>query len=379
MNYMETLEDRYLEKISNNIDEGLYELLVVHIKESHSRIKDKKKEFIELLDKAIVNIKSRVNYGNKIFFYRYIILLVNRILKYDVTRIDLKDLKKELIEDFKQSEEHNDEEIIPLNYQINELRLTYDISYIAYLVKNTFVKNKMWDKALRGVIAAKLVEPDSKELDELYDEIKSNIPKKRIEVESFGSPENKVLALDSNVVINHLTKGIEGFYSENIFDLEKLGNNNKFVITPSVFDEVEEHVKFMLEKRKKQIEKYQDFNFKDIKEKIYSKLDNLKEKYGVEVRVNEDSLNEIKELYSTYLSELEWILKGKLMGKSLSHKLRKLAQREGMMPEDGDLRLLAEVIALNENRDMGLLSHDKDFTNFVGPIKKAFSVEIYGD
>ena len=375
---METLEDRYLEKIKNNIDEGLYELLVVHIKESHNRIKDKKKEFIELLDNAILKIKDRVNYGNKIFFYRYIILLANRILKYDVKRIDLKDLKKELIEDFKQSEEHNDEEIIPLNYQINELRLTYDISYMAYLVKNTFVKNKMWDKALRGVIAAKLVEPDSEELDELYDEIKSNIPKKRIEVESFGSPENKVLALDSNVVINHLTKGIEGFYSENIFDLEKLGNNNKFVITPSVFDEVEEHVKFMLEKRKKQIEKYQDFNFKDIKEKVYSKLDNLKEKYGVEVKVNEDSLTEIKELYSTYLSELEWILKGKLMGKSLSHKLRKLAQREGMMPEDGDLRLLAEVIALNENRDMGLLSHDKDFTNFVGPIKKAFSVEIYG-
>ncbi len=49
-----------------------------------------------------------------------------------------------------------------------------------------------------------------------------------------------------------------------------------------------------------------------------------------------------------------------------------------MMPEDGDLRLLAEVIALNENRDMGLLSQDKDFTNFVGLIKKAFSVEIYG-
>ena len=375
---MGSLEDRYLEKISSNIDEGLYELLVVHIKESHNRIKDKKKDFIKLLDKAIAGLIKRVNYGNKIFFYRYIILLANRILKYDTQRTDLKDLKKQLIEDFKQSEEHNDEEIIPLNYQINELRLTYDISYIKYLVKNTFIKKNMWDKALRGVIAAKLVEPDSEELDELYEEIKSNIPAKRIEVESFGTPENKVLALDSNVVINHLTKGVDGFYSNDIFDLEKLGNKNKFVITPSVFDEVEEHVKFMLDKRRKQIEKYKDFKFNDMKEKIYSKLDKLKEKYGVEVKVDEDSLTGIKELYSNYLIELEWIMKGKLMGKSLSHKLRKLAQREGMAPEDGDLRLLAEVIALNENRGMGLLSQDKDFTNFVGPIKKAFSVEIYG-
>jgi hypothetical protein len=375
---METLEDRYLEKIRLNIDEGLYELLVVHIKESHDKIKTKKKEFIELLEKAIENLRKRVNYGNKIFFYRYILLLANRILKYDITRVDLKDLKKELIEDFKQTEEHNDEEIIPLNYQINELRLTYDISYIKYLVKNTFIKKKMWDKALRGVIAAKLVEPDSLELDDLYEEIKSNIPHKRIDVESFGTPENKVLALDSNVVINHLTKDVNGFYSNDIFDLEKLGNKNKFVITPSVFDEVEEHVKFMLDKRRKQIEKYKDFKFNDMKEKIYSKLDKLKEKYGVEVKVDEDSLTGIKELYSNYLIELEWIMKGKLMGKSLSHKLRKLAQREGMAPEDGDLRLLAEVIALNENRGMGLLSQDKDFTNFVGPIKKAFSVEIYG-
>ncbi len=375
---MESLEDRYLEKIRLNIDEGLYELLVVHIKESHDKIKTKKKEFIELLEKAIDNLRKRVNHGNKIFFYRYIILLANRILKYDITRVDLKDLKKELIEDFKQTEEHNDEEIIPLNYQINELRLTYDISYIKYLVKNTFIKKKMWDRALRGVIAAKLVEPDSLELDDLYEEIKSNIPHKRIDVESFGTPENKVLALDSNVVINHLTKDVNGFYSNDVFDLEKLGNNNKFVITPSVFDEVEEHVKFMLDKRRKQIEKYKDFNFKDIKEKIYSKLDKLKEKYAVDVKVDDESLTGIKKLYSNYLIELEWIMKGKLMGKSLSHKLRKLAQREGMMPEDGDLRLLAEVIALNENRDMGLLSQDRDFTNFVGPIKKAFSVEIYG-
>ncbi len=68
---METLEDRYLEKISSNIDEGLYELLVVHIKESHNRIKDKKKEFIELLDKAIASLIKRVNYGNKIFFFGF--------------------------------------------------------------------------------------------------------------------------------------------------------------------------------------------------------------------------------------------------------------------------------------------------------------------
>jgi len=78
-----------------------------------------------------------------------------------------------------------------------------------------------------------------------------------------------------------------------------------------------------------------------------------------------------------YMDELEQILVSKLNHKSISHKLRKLAQREGLLPEEGDMRLLAETISLSKDQDVGLLSEDKDFTHFVGPIKERFDVEVY--
>jgi hypothetical protein len=373
------LEQRYLNKINNDINENLFDLLLTHIQESHQKIKENKKDFIKLLEDAIEILKTKVNHYNKPQYYRYILLLCNKILKYDTKRNDLKDLKKEIIEDFKHSEEHNEDDIIPLNYQINEIRITYDVSYLNYLIKNTFMRLKMWDNALYGLLAARLVEPDNLDLDEYYTEIKKNIQSKGIKEKNFGEPKDKLLILDSNVVISHIANNVEGFIfgSETNFNLEKLGNNNKFGITPSVFKEVEKHIEFILESRKNQIKKYKNFNYNNIKEKLYDRLEKFKRKYTVEVNCDEGLIEEVKLFYMDYMDELEQILVSKLNHKSISHKLRKLAQREGLLPEEGDMRLLAETISLSKDQDVGLLSEDKDFTHFVGPIKERFDVEVY--
>ena len=86
------------------------------------------------------------------------------------------------------------------------------------------------------------------------------------------------------------------------------------------------------------------------------------------------SVSEIREFYLDYLEELEKILLFKLRGKYVSKKLRKLAQRESLLPEEGDLKLLAEAIKLN----VGILSKDKDFVNFKKEILDKFGVKVYG-
>ncbi|MBT5215109.1 hypothetical protein HOM13_00040, partial [Candidatus Woesearchaeota archaeon] len=44
------LEQRYLNKINNDINENLFDLLLTHIQESHQKIKEKKEDFIKLLE-----------------------------------------------------------------------------------------------------------------------------------------------------------------------------------------------------------------------------------------------------------------------------------------------------------------------------------------
>ena len=63
----------------------------------------------------------------------------------------------------------------------------------------------------------------------------------------------------------------------------------------------------------------------------------------------------------------------------VSHKLRKLAQRENFLPEEGDIKLLAEVITLNKKgENIGIFTQDKDFTLFANPLKEKFGIDIFG-
>ncbi len=50
------------------------------------------------------------------------------------------------------------------------------------------------------------------------------------------------------------------------------------------------------------------------------------------------------------------------------------------MPEEGDMTLLAEVIELNKTSDkeVGILTEDKDFVEFIGGIEEEFGVKVYG-
>jgi hypothetical protein len=47
------LEQRYLNKINNDLQENLFDLLLTPIQESHQKIKENKKDFIKLLKDAI--------------------------------------------------------------------------------------------------------------------------------------------------------------------------------------------------------------------------------------------------------------------------------------------------------------------------------------
>jgi hypothetical protein len=83
-------------------------------------------------------------------------------------------------------------------------------------------------------------------------------------------------------------------------------------------------------------------------------------------------------LGSKYLNKLEQILIAKISGRFVSHKLKKLAQRNSLLPEEGDMILLKEAIVLHkQGEDVALLSFDKDFVDFAVAIKDEFAVDVF--
>ena len=377
-----TKELKYLEKIKNDVDERLYDLLVIHIFDRRHKISVKNSdEYTRLIEKAIKRLQKNISNYNRISYYRYILICCNEILYYHKTRQDIKDLKKELIEEYTASE-HDGGDRIPLNYQINEVRLTYDADYLFYLVKY-LINLKHWDKALYCWHAVNLIEPDKEGLEEYYDAIKSNITDSEIKEVNFGEPEDKVLVLDSNVVISRIFYDIGDYKINNSsnFDLEKLGNNNSFVITPSTIEEVKKHLDFQLMFIRKTCRKQERFNYEEIKNTLEKRFEKVIEKYSIkeEIKVEEETLEKVKEFYHKHLNKLEEIMLAKIRSKYVSHKLRKLSQRDSLMPEEGDMKLLAEVIELNKTseKEVGILTEDKDFVEFVGGIEEGFGVEVF--
>jgi hypothetical protein len=60
-------------------------------------------------------------------------------------------------------------------YQMSEVRITYDVNYLIYLIK-LFIKNKIWHNALYCFIGVKLIEPDYKDLEKYEKQIFSKFP-----------------------------------------------------------------------------------------------------------------------------------------------------------------------------------------------------------
>ncbi|MBU0471322.1 MAG: hypothetical protein KKF65_01760 [Nanoarchaeota archaeon] len=379
-----TKELRYMKKIENDINERLYDLLVVHLVNHHEKVRKSghnKDDFIALLEKAIANLRKGITTYNKIHFYRYILICCNAILVYDTKRQDIKDLKKELVEDYTASE-HDSDDKIPLNYQINEVRLTYDASYLCYLIKR-MIDLKEWDKALYCWHTVNLIEPDKEELDDYYKTIKSHIADSEIKEVDFGTPKDKILVLDSNVVISRIFYNVGDYKlgSKCRFDLEKLGNNNSFIITPSTIEEVKKHLDFQLISIRRFCRNQERFNYEEIESTLKKRFEKVIDKYSLkkDVKVEKEVISKIKEFYHKHLNKLEEIMLEKIRSKYVSHKLRKLAQRDSLMPEEGDMTLLAEVIELNKTSDkeVGILTEDKDFVEFVGGIEEEFGVRVY--
>ena len=193
--------------------------------------------------------------------------------------------------------------------------------------------------------------------------------------------------MDSNIVIPMIFYDvgdfrIQGFENN---DIKEISKNNTLVITPSVQEETKNHLYFQLETIRKKCEKLERFAFENIKKELESRFDEIMDKYAIKekIPVKSEKLEEISRFYTQYIDVLERIVLEKISDKSISKKLRKLAQRESMLPEKGDMTLLAEVIELNSkskeqcNQNFAILTNDKDLTVFSKELKNAFNLDIF--
>lgn len=375
-------KEKYLSKLENDVSERIFDIMMIHLLKIHDKIPKHKEdgyylELIKILEGALKILGKGINSYTKLSYYRYSLLICNIILSYDTSREDIKDVKKKIIEDYTHSDNLTGK--IPLDYQINEIRITYDTKYLNYLIKKLIEKDKEWNKALYCLIATRWIEPDDEKLDKYYSIIKENIKDKEIIDKKFLNAENKLILLDSNIVISQIIYDTEEYKYLGNYDhhyLDSYAKNNQLVITTSVLDEVNEHIDFKLSHIRRVCSKTnQDFN--KIKEVIEQRTKDFYDKCKI-LNVKIEDIDDIKEFYSNYLNKLEEILEAKIRGKIVSHKLRKLAHRTCLLPEEGDMNLLKEAITLKQTgKNVGILTQDKDFTIFAGCIYEEFGVEVY--
>jgi hypothetical protein len=380
-------KDNFLQKLENDVSERLWDLLIMHLVGVEDKISPSKSgdpalraRLLAILGKAVIDIQAGISHFNNLQYWRFLILTCNHILRYDPKRKDLKDLKKTIIESYTASDPDNSF-LIPLDYQINEVRITYDTSYLAFLIQK-LIRIGEWAKALYCLHTVRLIEPDNLNLDAWDAEIRKHLPQAEPAKASFEEPKGMLLLLDANVVLSKVQRDV-GSYKINpleAYNTEKLGNNNKFGITPTIAAEVAAHLEYELSYHKKNIEKNNlRFDFKEIEQTLKKRRDDMINRYGVKIEVKEADIEPVKEFYRKYTLALEAITLEKLNKKSISKKLRKLSQRECFLPEEGDMRFLSEVIMLNKDSDkeIGILTKDKDFTEFAKALKEEFSIKIY--
>ena len=379
-------EERYVQKIKNDVEEKLYELLTLHLREMDKKISihaednvELKRELVSLLDIAVNDIWSRTNKFNKLINYRHILLISNTILRFYKERQDIKDLKKQIIEDFTHSERAEDGKI-PLNYQMNEVRITYDVDYLSYLVQK-YIDRKDWIKAMYCFKAVEMLEPDHDMIDIWSDTLSRNLLGKEPRMLDQETPVGKRLAMDSNIAISMISDNIGDYqFRERLnFDRGVLDQNEVF-ITPSVRDEVHSNVEYRKVKISGFCKKNERFDPGVIIPEFQKRYEGLLERYLVD-SCGEDCapLERVRRFYLQYAPTLVEILDDKMEHYFVSHRLRKLAQREGLLPEEGDMRLLSEVLKMRENGERvdGILSLDKDFTIFSRDILDEFGVEVF--
>jgi len=271
----------------------------------------------------------------------------------------IKDLKRRIIEEYTGSPS-DDSELIPLKYQISELRITYDARYLEYMVQK-LLKKEEYEKALYCLLTYKLIEPDHPKLESWRARIGSWITEPDLPTYKAPAPADLVL-LDANALFPLAFTDAGGYR----FDMPE-PTDIDYAITPSVMAELRTAWKYHLERARSQGADITALKQANDPESFASKV----------IEVEPVSLNTIRDLYREYPFRLEKILYHKIARMTrLSDKLKELSTRDTLLPEDGDLRLLGEAIALSKDHKVAILSRDEDFWAFQGLIKENFGIEI---
>lgn len=379
----------YLKKIENDVNEKIYDLLMLHLRDVHKiipRTEDNKlhlRELNRLLFRALEDLRE-INRFNYLQNYRYSIIIINTILSYKPDEKHLKNVKLSILNKFSSGDLYDKREKIPLKSQMTELRITYDASYLIYLLEKQFIPKKLWDKAMYCLIAIELVEPDHDDIEKYKGEIEKHLKKEELRYVEFEEPENSLILLDTNIVLSKVLYDVGNYkiahhkLDEYNHLMEKWGNKNKFAISSSVREEVEKNLKFSIDTVNDVCSKYKHFNKKEIVETLEKRFNKVIKKYSIVGEVKEYDLSEIEKFYSNYLGNLYEITLDKIGNRNLSKKLKKLSDREGLLPEVGDLRLLADAIELKKSHpNVAILSNDKDLYLFNQPIHNTFNINVY--
>jgi predicted nucleic acid-binding protein len=370
--------ERYLQKLQNDVQEHLWDLLLIHLMEVHTKIRksnhshaETRKQLIVLLERAIKEVRAHMSKSNWFYSARIILILCNKILLYEIDRADIKNLKRKIIAEFIQADFH-EAGTIPLNEHVNELRITYDTSYMRYLV-SFFIDHKEWAKALYCWHVVKLLEPDWEELDSFGKTIKSNVPDTKPPAWTPQKPKGQLVLLDSNIIIydfEHSPRHLDDA-------LKKLAaDGNTIGVTPSVEKEVQMHIKFLNDHWQRKARMAGKDAMAAI-ERLASRWATLKKAYAIKETIKPVALEEIEPVFAPYLGALETIIEEKIARSGMSKKLRKFAQRVAMMPEQGDMMLLAEAKGLLKKEGaVSILTTDQDFLTFGGVIAKKLGIGI---
>lgn len=379
----------YLKKLENDLNERIYDLFIEHLKSAHSVIArtEKNKENLTILygilQRAIEKLKKETTKSNQFFFFRYRVLVINYYLSYVPNNEAIKKEKLEILNEFSKGD-YDLNEKIPLRSQMTEIRITYDVKYLYYLIEKQFIPKKMWDKALYCLLAVELIEPDHKDIKTFYDLILSNIEKKKVEFFEFEKPNNAIIILDTNIVLSKVLGPVGDFkipqMNHDNYEkmLNELNENNKFVITPSVLNDLNKSLEFTLSKAKELCEKNNKFNYEEISHVLNKRFSEIINKYYLKINIKNDT-KEIEAFYSNFLEMLQKITLDKIEHKSLSQKLKKLSMRDGLLPEKGDMILLKEAIEIrnsSENKNLYIISNDKDLYLFNKEINDKFKIKI---
>ncbi|MFT4244430.1 MAG: hypothetical protein ACMXYB_03170 [Candidatus Woesearchaeota archaeon] len=385
-------EELYLKKIENDVNEKLYDLLLIHLQNVHTILprthnnKEHIKTLFQLLHKALDDLKY-TNKFNYLQYYRYSLYLINTMLSYKPHKNHLKYTKLAILNKFTQNETYTIKDPIPLRSQMTELRITYDSSYLIYLLKEVFLPQKLLDKALYVLIAIELVEPDHPQIQELKEQILQQLEKHsniRCQ-EPTQPPKNYIILLDTNIVLSKVLYDVDNYkishpnLEEYTKKMELWGNTNTFIISKSAEEEVRTQLEFTISTIKEFCSKNKQFNQEHIISTLQKRFDTILSKYtSKDEQTYEYELKELEEFYSNYMYELYTITLQKIEHKKLSQKLKKLAHREGLLPERGDLQLLFDAIQLKKtHKNVAILSNDKDLYEFNTQLQKTFNINIY--